>query len=131
MKLKISLGNTKLGKIPNLNLPPIKTCVPGVPCISDCYSLKAWNQYPNVREAWQSNLDLYNKDPERYFNELLSFVAKKRPKVFRVHSAGDMPDESYWQGIRYVAAAPLQILITSCLPRGTALITGTFQRTLM
>ena len=96
MNIKISSGNTKLGSIPNLNLPPVKTCREGVPCAKDCYAMKAWRQYPVTRKAWSSNLDLYNEDPATFFGEFEMYLRKKNPKIFRVHSAGDMPDESYW-----------------------------------
>ena len=102
MNIKISSGNTKLGSIPNLNLPPVKTCREGVPCAKDCYAMKAWRQYPNVRSAWQSNLDLYKNDPHTFFGRLHKYLRIHRPYVFRVHSAGDIPDEKYWDYLRRV-----------------------------
>lgn len=66
--------------------------------------MKAWKQYPNVRAAWQSNLDLYNKDPTLYFKELKDYLCNKTPEWFRLHSSGDMPDENYWLRFRQVAA---------------------------
>lgn len=32
MKLSISAGNDKMGRIPSVSLPPIETCKAGVPC---------------------------------------------------------------------------------------------------
>lgn len=104
MRLKISKGNTKLGGIPNLNLPPVITCPTGTPCTKDCYALKAWKQYPNVRSAWSSNLEFYNENRDEYFNDLLVYVVENKPKLIRIHSAGDMPDEAYWFALRNMAA---------------------------
>ena len=35
--VKISNGNAKLGKIPNISLPPIKACGNCEECKKDCY----------------------------------------------------------------------------------------------
>lgn len=106
MRLKISERNTKLGKIPNFNLPPVVTCAEGVPCGSsgECYSIQAWVQYPSTRKAWQSNLDFYKEDPAEFFKEFRLYLKKKQPKYFRMFSAGDFPDEVFWQWFRRVAA---------------------------
>jgi len=56
--VKISNGNTKLGRIPNISLPPIKACGKDVPCKSDCYALKAYRQYPATRKAWMNAITM-------------------------------------------------------------------------
>lgn len=89
-KIRISKGNKKMPGIPNLNLPPVKTCVPQVPCAEDgCYALKAWRQYPNVREAWGANYELVMYDLDRFMIEWAEWLHKHKPAYFRVHSAGD------------------------------------------
>ena len=71
LSVKISSGNTKLGPtIPNISLPPIETCRHDAPCKKDCYAMKSFNQYPNVRNAWQHNLATYQKNPTQYFNDI-------------------------------------------------------------
>lgn len=96
MLLKISHGNSKLGKIPNLSLPPITTCESGVPCISKCYAQKFYRMYPNVREAWDSNLHLYDEDPDRFFHDLIVWLTLNKPERFRLHVGGDFPDAVYF-----------------------------------
>jgi hypothetical protein len=95
----ISEGNSKLKKIPNVSLTPIKSC----PAIcrttcgrkGECYALKAYRQYTNVRLAWDSNLDnaLYNR--AEFFATIHSYLAKRKPRFFRWHVAGDIPDQDY------------------------------------
>ena len=94
----ISSGNDKIGKIPNVSLPPIISCVPGVPCGSEktCYSLKAWAQYPNVRAARLHNWKLWLTQPKRYFSDLRKFLSKKNPPYFRFHTDGDIPNIDYF-----------------------------------
>jgi len=95
-RINISEGNSKLGKIPNLNLPPVTTCGKGLPCYDDCYAQKAFRQYPNVRSAWGGNLEYYNYSPECFFEDLDGYLTYKKPELFRIHSAGDMPDGYYF-----------------------------------
>lgn len=94
MDVKISLGNSKIGRIMNINLPPIISCPTGVPCALDrCYALKAYRRYPNVRLAWDSNLSFYKNNPIEFFNNIkIQLEKKKKIKRFRWHSSGDIVD---------------------------------------
>ena len=101
---RLSPGNSKLGKIHNISLPPIKTCVKGVPCADGkCYALKAWRQYPGVREAWQHNLEAYLKHPKEYFEIISDYIYGKSLKYFRWHVGGDIPTVEYLEGMIRVA----------------------------
>lgn len=95
--LTISSGNTKLGKIPNLSLPPGLSCRPDAPCKIDCYANKAYRMYPSVRNAWGGNLKFYNEDPEGFFAEIHDWMAVNSPTRFRIHVSGDCPDERYFR----------------------------------
>lgn len=67
MKLHISNGNTKLGQVPNISFPPVKTCRKKVPCAKDgCYALKFYRMWPAVKNAWDENYKLYKKDPAQF-----------------------------------------------------------------
>lgn len=105
MKVTISKGNVKLGKIPNISLPPIISCRPGVPCAKDCYATKAYRMYPNVRKAWDGNLAMYNSDPEEYFMQIQSWLKRNKPEWFRWHVSGEILDEWYWGMVRNTAEA--------------------------
>ena len=101
--LKISSGNNKVGKIPSVSLTPIKSCVNCSYCKKDCYALKSYRMYPNVRNAWDSNFDLAKNDLNTFFNELDRYLNKKRPKIFRYHVAGDIISQEYFDNMKNIA----------------------------
>lgn len=103
-KVTISEGNSKIGRIPNVSLPPVVSCPRGVPCAKQCYAMKAWRQYANCRKAWDGNLEFYKKDPCGYFAEIDAYL-DKHPKLkrFRWHVAGDIVDGQYLQGMMNIA----------------------------
>ena len=95
--LKISEGNSKIGKIPNLSLPPVVTCRPDAPCAQHgCYAAKFYRMYPNVRNAWDSNLRLLQEDPEKFFYDLTLYLAVNKPERFRLFVSGDFPNELFF-----------------------------------
>lgn len=100
----ISKGNNKMGKIPNISLPPIVTCngCEGT-CAGKCYAMKFYRMYPSVKKAWDSNLAEWQEDSTAYFSSITSQLSKLRPKFFRWHVGGDIPSHSYFRGIIVVA----------------------------
>ena len=93
--VRISSGNTKLRNIPNINLPPMVTCSSDAPCLGDggCYAVKAYRQYPNARNAWNNNLNVYLMNPDFYFENMWDQLRKiKILSRFRWHSSGDIID---------------------------------------
>ena len=96
MRIKISDGNSKIGKIPNINLPPGVTCRADAKCYHEgCYARKAYRMYPSAKAAWDANWEFYQEDPEEYFAELSAWLLVREPKLFRYHSSGDIPDQWY------------------------------------
>ena len=102
-ELSIAAGNTKLGKVYNISVPPIKTCPKNVPCQKQCYALKAWNQYPRTRKAWTKNYEAYKQDPDKYFNDISELCKKKKIERFRWHVGGDIESIEYFNGMKKVA----------------------------
>ena len=97
--MRISPKNAKLGPIPNVSTIPIKDCGENAKhCKDDCYALKAWRQYPNVRAAWKENSQQFRKYPDSAFSELSAYLAKKRPPFFRIHVSGDFLDQDNLDG---------------------------------
>lgn len=103
MKLSISKGNTKLGKVHNISLPPCHSCAPGVPCAEKCYARKAWVQFLETRAAWLRNWKAWTSDAMGYMETIAQHCADKRVERFRWHVAGDIPSLSYYDGMKIVA----------------------------
>ena len=82
----LSPGNIKLGKMPNVSLPPVVTCN-GCDeyCGKKCYSMKAYSMYPSVRNMWDKNLESAKTNMDQYFSQILAELqAKRKPvKFFR------------------------------------------------
>lgn len=96
MKTRISDGNSKLGKIPNVSLLPVRDCAPNIPCWADCYALKAVRCYATTRNAWTRNSRNARKNPGEYFAALRSYLSRKAPRFFRWHVAGDILSQKYY-----------------------------------
>lgn len=99
-KITIMPGNNKLGKIPNISLPPDKTCL--FNC-NFCYARKFY-QWPNVKLAWDKNYNFYISG-EKYFDEIDLFLKKRKNKInlFRFHVGGDIIDNEYLIGMLELA----------------------------
>jgi hypothetical protein len=102
-EIKISPGNSKLGRIPNTSVIPVSDCKDGVPCKDKCYALKAWKQYPNVRSAWTNNSKLWRDDPYEARSSVIRQLKRmKKVKYFRIHVAGDFINQTHldvWSSI--------------------------------
>lgn len=101
-RVSISRGNIKMGAIPSVSLPPIKTCPSGCPCAKKCYAAKICRLRPNVRQCYENNLELYSSNPAKYWEDVLQAV--KTSRYFRFHVSGDIPDLEYFKNMVSVAA---------------------------
>lgn len=98
----VTFSNSKLGgTIPQINLPAGITCRPDAPCFKGCYALKGNFVFANVRKSHIDNLDLYNKNPDEYFEEIQEKT--KFSTYARYFSSGDIPDSFYFAKIVEVA----------------------------
>ena len=98
--VKISKGNSKLGAIPSVSLPSIKTCRQCA-CREKCYAQKLERLRPAVRNAYQHNLEVLLKEPETYWREVEASVMMSR--FFRFHVSGDIPTQEYLANMVAVA----------------------------
>lgn len=98
--VKISKGNSKLGAIPSVSLPSIKTCR-NCACQEKCYAQKLERLRPAVRNAYQRNLEVLQKDPETYWREVEASIMMSR--FFRFHVSGDIPSMEYFAKMVEVA----------------------------
>jgi hypothetical protein len=94
-KVSISKGNRKMGVIQSVSLPPIITCPKGAPCAGKCYAAKLCRIYPNVRQAYQNNLDILNNNWGEYWRQVRDAVSVS--KYFRFHVSGDIPNAGYFK----------------------------------
>lgn len=94
-RISISPGNSKMGAIPSVSLPPVITCPKGAPCAAKCYAAKLCRIYPTVKAAYQRNLDLLNENWDAYWQQLRGAACTSR--YFRYHVSGDIPNASYFK----------------------------------
>ena len=101
---KLSTTVSKLGShIGCINLPPALTCRKEAPCIRGCYAREGRFNFSNVKTSLQRNYDAYVENPDQFFNVIESRLMLFLFKYFRWHSAGDIPDERYLEGMFKVA----------------------------
>lgn len=100
-KVSISSGNSKMGKISSVSLPPKLTCRPGAPCSKKCYAAKIARIRSNVAASYQRNLKILIDDPDGYWQQVKVAVALS--KFFRFHVSGDIPDSEYFDRMVCVA----------------------------
>lgn len=98
--ISLSSGNSKMGSIPSVSLPAIKTCRL-CDCHNKCYAKKLERLRPTVRKAYQRNLDILTSDPDTYWREVEASIMMSR--FFRFHVSGDIPSEEYFRKMVEVA----------------------------
>ena len=105
IKISISNGNKKIGKVMNVSLMPIKTCGNCKECKHYCYDIKACFQYRNVLDARIRNTVLVKKDRFRYFSEIEKKIERRKAnKYFRWHVSGDIIDIDYFDNMVQIAS---------------------------
>lgn len=97
IKIRVSNGNSKMGRIPSVSLPPVKTCAEGCTCAKKCYAAKFCRIYPNVKNAYDLNLTVYENNPSEYFRQVADVL--KMSRFFRLHVSGDFPNYEYFREI--------------------------------
>lgn len=99
----IQRGNSKMGNVMHINLPPPMTCK-GRPCLTDgCYAMKFYKIRKEVKKSWDSNWAVLQERRDLYFDAIAQAVDKVKPKMFRWHSAGDIPNFNYIMNMEDVA----------------------------
>ena len=93
-QISISNGNSKMGHIPSVSLPPIITCTNCDSCAQKCYANKLCRIYPSVKNAYNRNLEILKADRENYFDQIKATA--KISAFFRFHVSGDIIDIDYF-----------------------------------
>lgn len=100
VKLHVSTGNSKMGKVASVSLTPIYTCNNCSKCKYDCYALKSYQQYKKVRDAWDGNTVYANCMLLSFFDDLNKWVKRHKSfKLFRWHVAGDILNIDYFDAM--------------------------------
>lgn len=87
----LSKGNSKMGDIPNISLPPVVTCSGCAEiCGKACYARKFYRMHPHVKKAWDANLEHLQRDMAGFFDMLYERMNKITYRVFRWHVGGDL-----------------------------------------
>ena len=102
--ISISPGNRKMGLVPSISLPPLKTCKPNPPCEKDCYALRMTHRLAIIKRAWERNLLILRSDPSSYWRQLEAFIGLNYPAYFRFHVGGDIPNITYLEYMEYLAS---------------------------
>ncbi len=95
MNLKVSNGNSKMGRIPSVSLPAFVTCRHDCECSERCYAAKLERLRPSVRQAYHHNYELLKCNPDVYWRETEATIMMSR--FFRFHVSGDIPDNEYFR----------------------------------
>ena len=105
VKMCISKGNRKIGRVMNVSLPPVMACSNCSECKHYCYDIKACLQHPNtVIDARMRNYVVMLKNRKRYFEEIDKAMSRRRTnKFFRWHVAGDIIDADYFDNMVQIA----------------------------
>lgn len=101
MRVSISPGNSKMGSIPSVSLPAITTCR-SCDCANKCYAAKLERLRPNVRNAYQNNLDILLNDPDTYWREVEAAIMLSH--FFRFHVSGDITTNDYFDHMVSIAS---------------------------
>ena len=104
IKLCISTGNSKIGRVMNVSLPPILSCANCAGCSRICYDIKAIIQYASCLDARVRNYAILLLDRARYFALIEQAISRRRTnKYFRWHVAGDIVDIDYFDNMVQIA----------------------------
>lgn len=93
--ISISNGNKKMGQIPSVSLPPIKTCSPDAlkTCAKNCYACKICRYSKEAKAAYNRNLETLNLKPGVFWDDVDR--ALKGSRFFRFNVSGDIPNYDY------------------------------------
>ena len=99
----ISRGNVKMGAIPSVSLPPIKTCAPNACklCGKKCYAKKICKLRKTVRDSYERNLKILTEEPDKFWREVNASVALS--SYFRFGVSGDIYTFEYLEKMVEIA----------------------------
>lgn len=97
LRVRISTGNRKIGRVHNFSMAPGVTCANCSGCLRWCYDVKACLQYENVRIARAINTAMMYMNMAATFQQIDNYISRKRArKFFRWHVSGDILNVEYF-----------------------------------
>lgn len=104
IKICLTNGNRKIGKVLNVSLMPIMTCGNCKECKHLCYDVKACLQYRTVLDARIRNTVLAMNHRDEFFARIDEKCRRRRKnKFFRWHVSGDILDLDYFERMVKIA----------------------------
>lgn len=99
LHVSISRGNSKMGAIPSLSLPPFVSCSPAACklCGKKCYARRIVARRKTVKEAYEKNLYILLNEPEKFWREVDGALAMSTH--FRFGVSGDIYNADYFEHI--------------------------------
>lgn len=97
LHVTISRGNSKMGAIPSLSLPPLVSCSPAACklCGKKCYARRIVTRRKSVKAAYEKNLWILQNEPEKFWREVNGALAMATH--FRFGVSGDIYDADYFE----------------------------------
>ena len=97
LHVSISRGNSKMGAIPSLSLPPFVSCSPAACklCVKKCYARRIVARRKTVKEAYEKNLYILQNEPEKFWREVDGALAMATH--FRFGVSGDIYNADYFE----------------------------------
>lgn len=105
LRLHISAGNKKIGRVYNFSMAPGITCPNCAGCLPYCYDVKAVLQYKNVVNARAENTAMMYMNMSDTFAQIDAFITRthRRNKFFRWHVSGDIINYEYLCNMVWIA----------------------------
>lgn len=102
LKVVVTTGNTKIGKVLNVSLPAVFTCPNCSGCVNECYDIRDC-RYKNVVSARAKNFSIMARSLDKYFADIQDAI-NRHPSFdkFRFHVGGDIPitnGDEYFAGL--------------------------------
>lgn len=90
-------GNSKLhSSILVWNITPVETCLNCNDCKKDCYALRPYNRYPNVKKAWDRNYKNSMYERKTLKQSIIDQINRSRTVTsIRIHGSGDFYSSDY------------------------------------
>lgn len=104
LKVCITAGNEKIGRVLNVSLAPIITCGNCSGCMWHCYDLSSGLFRLDVLKARARNTCILEDDREDYFRQIINRIRRTRKcRFFRWHVGGEIPDMDYLEHMIEIA----------------------------